>query len=152
MGEISIMDSDLVDAGSQADHIAAQLRLQPQNLDVLVDAQDEAASALVAGGHDLRDFLPATEEIGLGFRGGERPSGRSILRAYRDALQSDLCDRAADLHQKVSAVLNTGGAAVVGLLVAALGLPVVAAALLAPLAGAILAAGLTAYCSTLERV
>jgi hypothetical protein len=146
------MDPSLVDAGSQADSIAATLQGQPSNLGVLIEAEEAAAAQLVEAGHDLRSFLPATDEIGLGFRGGGRPDGRSILRAYRDALRSDLCEPAADLHQKVSAAVNGGGTAVVGLLLAALGLPIVAGALLAPVAGAVLGVGLKAFCKTVEQV
>jgi hypothetical protein len=146
------MDPSLVDAGSQADSLAAILQEQPSNLDVLIEAEEAAAAQLVAAGHDLRSFLPATDEIGLGFRGGERPHGRSILRAYRDALRADLCDPTADLHHKVSAVVQSGGSAVVGLLLAALGLPIVAGALLAPVAGAILGVGLKAFCDTAAQL
>lgn len=146
------MDSDLVGAGDRADMLAALLKAQPTHLDVLVSAEEEAAAVLVAAGVDLRNLVPATDEVGLGFSGGGRPHGRSIFRAYRDALREDLCDPEADLHQRVSAGTNMGGAALVGVLLAALGLPVLAGALLAPVAGAILGVGLKTYCRAVSTV
>jgi hypothetical protein len=146
------VEPELASAEQRAEQIARSLREHPDDLDAIVSAEEKAAAEVEAAGYDLRALLPATEEIGLGFRGGGRPGGRSIVRAFRDALRTDLCDPEAELCKRVNSALSVGGAGVVGLLVAALGLPAVAAALLAPVAGAILGVGLKAYCHIIEQV
>jgi hypothetical protein len=139
-------------ADQVARQVAESLRRDPNDLDAIVSASDAAARELEASGHDLRTLLPAGEEVGLGFRGGKRPGGRSIVRAFRDALHDDLCNPKADLHKRVGAAVNAGGIGLVALLVGALGLPAVASALIAPLGGAILGVGLKAYCRTINKI
>jgi hypothetical protein len=63
-----------------------------------------------------------------------------------DALVEDVCSPKADLRKKIDAAIKVGAGGLVGLLLGALGLPGAAAGLIAPIAAAIAALGVKAFC------
>ncbi len=73
-----------------------------------------------------------------------------MVNAFLGALREDLCDPAAELHKRITRASDITASTLVAMLLGALGLSVAAAALVAPLAGAIMALGLRALCAAAE--
>jgi hypothetical protein len=139
------MQDSIHEAESHAATLAAQIRAANGDLALAFAAADEAAAQFQAAGGDLRAVLPATEEVGQGFAAGRRPSGKSIMQAFMAALVDDVCNPKAELRKRIDASIKVGVGGLVGMLLGALGLPGVAAGLLAPIAAAIAALGVRAF-------
>jgi len=94
--------------------------------------------------------LPATEEVGLGFERG-LPNGRAILSAYGEALAEDVCNPSATLHKRIKEATEVSMASLIGWFLTTLGLSAAAAGLLAPIAAAVGALGLVAFCQAWKK-
>lgn len=140
------MAEELEAAARLADDVAVEIR-DAQSIGPAFGAAERAAAQLADEGVDLRTLLPATDEVGQGFLFDKIPSGGAIVRAFLDALSTDLCSPEAELHKRIVRGIDISSAALIGWMLATLGLGVVAAPLIAPIAGAILALGLRAVCA-----
>lgn len=145
------MHDSIHQAESLAAVLATQIRAANGDLAPAFAAADEAAAQFQTAGGDLRAVLPSTEEVGQGFAAGRRPSGKAIMRAFMDALVDDVCNPKAELRKKIDASIKVGVGGLVGLLLGALGLPGAAAGLLAPIAAAIAALGVRAFCEASKQ-
>jgi hypothetical protein len=139
--------SDSIEAAAAlAEDVAANIRNQHGALAPAYQAAEDAARAYQAAWGDLDQVVPATDEIGLGFARGSLPEGRAIVRAYAEALAEDLCNSSGSLHKKVKEAANISVTSLIGWFLTTLGLGTAAACLLAPIAGAVAALGLVAFC------
>jgi len=145
------MDHAIDQAETKASVLAAQIRAANGELSLAFAATEEEAARFQAAGGDLRTVLPSTEEIGQGFAAGRLPSGKAIMRAFMDALVDDVCNPRAELRKKIDATIKVGVGGLVGLLLGTLGLPGAAAGLLAPIAAAITALGVRAFCEACKQ-
>ena len=131
--------------GNAADSYAEEVRAHGGDLEAVFDALERAYGDYIDAGGSPDEVIPGPAEVALGFR-LRRPDGRSIWRAYADVIRQELCNPDGELHGKVGSGLQTSGATLVTLLIATLGLPLVAAPIVAPIAGSILGLGVDAFC------
>ena len=136
----------LTAAAVLAESVADTVRKQGGHLAPVYQAVEDAARAYQAEYGDLDQMVPATEDIGLGFARGSLPGGRVIVRAYMEALAEDLCNASGGLHKKIKEAANISVTSLIGWFLTTLGLGAAAACLLAPIAGAVAALGLVAFC------
>jgi hypothetical protein len=138
------------EAAALAEEIASKIKLEGGSLTPAYEAAEAAAKHYQAAHADLEQVLPATEEVGLGFSLGF-PSGKAILRAYANALAEDVCKPTGTLHRKINETAQVSAASLIGWFLATLGLGASAAALLAPVAGAVVALGVVAFCKAFKE-
>lgn len=131
-------------AGLEAETVGHMVR-QEGSLDPVYASLESAIRDFTASGGSLDDVLPGGDEEALGFR-RDKPNGRDFWRRYADVLRSELCTDGADLNTQVTQGVATSGATLVTVIIATLGLPLVAAPVIAPIAGAILGLGVKAIC------
>jgi hypothetical protein len=131
-------------AGAAAERIRESVT-STGSLDAVYASLEAAVQTYASAGGSLDDVIPGGDDDELGFSRGQA-DGRTFWNRYADALRDDLCQPTGELHKTVSQGLATGGATVVTMLIAALGLPLVAAPIVAPIAGAMLALGVKAMC------
>jgi hypothetical protein len=136
----------LAAAAVLAEGVANSIRKRGGALEPVFQAAEDAARAYQAEYGDLDQVVPATQDIGLGFARGSLPDGRAIVRAYMEALAEDMCNASGDLHKKIKEAANISVASLIGWCLTTLGLSAAAACLLAPIAGAVAALGLVAFC------
>lgn len=141
----------LQEATEAGETVADRIRQQGGDLAPAFEAAEAAARAYQAAHGNLDQVLPATEEIGLGFSRGF-PDGKTILRAYAEALSEDVCNPSGNLHKRIKAAASVSVSSLIGWFLTALGLSITAASLLAPIAGAIAGLGLVAFCRACKEV
>jgi len=134
----------LEEAGCQAEAIAEDVTAAG-SLEPAYKSLEMALAAYLSAGGSADDVVPGGDVEGLGFSRQEG-SGRRLWERYVQVLREELCSPQAELHQQVRMALNAGGAGVVGAVLTALGVSVVAAGVIAPIAGVLLALGLKAFC------
>jgi hypothetical protein len=132
-------------AGHVAETLADQVRRGDGDLAPVYGALEAATLAYREAGGSLQSVIPGSAEAALGFTRG-RPDGKAIWTVYAEVLYEELCDPEGELHQKVTIAVATSGAALVTLILGALGLPAVAAPIVAPVAGSILGLGVKTFC------
>jgi hypothetical protein len=139
------------EAAALAEDIASKVSLQGGDLGPAYQAAETIAREYEEAHGDLDQVLPATEEVGIGFSRGF-PSGRVIVRAYAEALAEDVCSPKGSLHKRIKEATQISAASLIGWFLATLGLSAGAASLLAPIAGAIVALGLVAFCRVCKEM
>jgi hypothetical protein len=139
-------DPQLDEAGRLAERVEQEIRdaggsLTPAYQELEVEVRRYADS-----GAALDDIVPGADELALGFN-RDRPNGTSIWTAYAKVIREDVCRPEGDLHRQLSQGAAATGASVVTLLLGVVGLPLVAAPVIAPMAGSLLALGVKAFCA-----
>lgn len=133
-------------AGVEAESVSRQVR-QDGSLEPVYASLESALRDFAASGGSLDDVLPGGDEEALGFR-RDQPDGQAFWSRYAEILRSELCTEGTELNTKVTRGIATTGASLVTVLMATLGLPLLAAPVIAPVAGAILALGVKAICGS----
>jgi hypothetical protein len=135
------MDPLIEKAGADAEAFAATIDSDGP-LDVVYAALDSAMAAYVAGGGRFDEAVPGGGE-GLGWGKGIE-TGLALWQRYVSALHDDLCKPDGELNKLLSG--KASGAALVTSVVTLLGMAPPVAAVVAPLAGVMLAVGVRAFC------
>ena len=134
------MDQAAVQAEAVCREVQAHRSLEP-----VYASLEDALREFEASGGSLDEVLPGGDDEALGFSRG-KPDGSVFWQRYAEVLRSELCTQGAELNTVVTHGAATTGASLVTILIATLGLPLVAAPVVAPIAGALLALGVKAMC------
>lgn len=128
-----------MDANRLADEMRAEGTLTP-----LYTHLDAAIDELSSAGYTPADLLPATAEPGLGFSLRETRDGKTLWRAIALAGRDAICRPNSEVRKSVGGTAGTSS--IVAAVIAALGLPVIAAPLAAAVAAFILTVGIDGFC------
>jgi hypothetical protein len=143
-----VSDAALEEAGRLAERLGSEIQSRAGDLTPAFRELEAAVRHYQQEGGAVDEIMPGSPELALGFRRGQ-PDGKSIWSAYADVLRDDVCRADGDLHRQLTQGAAATGASVVTLLLGALGLPLVAAPIMAPMAGSLLALGVKAFCARL---
>jgi hypothetical protein len=138
---------DLFDTeGAEAERIASAIRSEGGSLEPAYAAVDAAIAKIEEAGYNPADVLPASAEPGIGFSLREKHNGRTLLQTIAHAWRGSLCDPQGELRKMFDHGGSIVTSSIVGAIVAALGLPIIAIPIATAVAGIILAIGLTGFC------
>lgn len=140
MNETTVIE----EAGTEAEAVAVEVQAVGIP-DPAFARLESSLAAYVDGGGSVDDVVPGGDSEGLGF-GRHRGTGKSLWNRYVDVLRDEVCKPGGELNQLLSAGVASSGTVVVTAIITVLGISVVAAPVVAPVAGVMLALGLKAFC------
>jgi len=132
-----------------ADQVAAQIRQQGGSLEPAYQAFETGIAQLQQSGLPLESIVPAGEQ-GLGFAARHPKDGKSFWAIYGKIVRKTLCAKDSKLYVLAHSGAQISAASLVGMIMAALALPIAAIGIAAPIAGIIASLGIDAFCEYTE--
>jgi hypothetical protein len=142
----ALTPDDLGAAGADAERLADAVRQNDASLDPIYRQLDAVLSDLAVEGLDATALLPATSESGIGFSLRQTRDGKTLWTSIANATRSSLCDPQGDVRQHLAKGTQAGAGSLVGTILVALGLPVVAMPIAVAIAAVLLAVGIDGFC------
>jgi hypothetical protein len=145
-----VPQADLDAAAAEAEQLAQQIAASG-SLTPVYRRLDVAVEALEREGIEPADLLPADAEPGLGLSLRQSRDGRTLWQAIGSAGRDSLCDPKSDVRKQLGEGASAAGAgSVVGAVLTALGLPLVAIPVATAIAAVILAVGWKGFCDWIK--
>jgi hypothetical protein len=139
-------DKRIQAAAQEADLLAVEIG-PAGSLDPVYNRLDELIATVESQGKNPEDLLPVDSEPGIGFSLREKRDGRTLWAAIAQASRDRLCDPQGEVGRLFARdSKRPTAAALIGAVLAALGLAPLAIPVAAAVAAFILAVGLQGFC------